>query len=177
MKYTILALIFVLSACKNGGDNSAATADPIYGEWYYEKVGSTQYSATGFIVNIQSNGNIEFQDGYLESDGNSMKAVMRKSIGTFTREGDVFHIKYSYDTCDRIKQEDLYISAMNGKLLIQNYDKSVKFSLSPISGNSTIKTASYLEDKNCNILSKIEAASKRVPASVKSKSFLDRVVK
>lgn len=134
-------------------------------------------SRFNFIAKIDGAGNLGFASFYGYSDGSSATYYYRKSEGTFTQTGDNFAVKYSYETCSPVGQETLNIKVSNGKLSVYVPSTGYSFMLSRASGESTLSTSMGIEDRNCNILSKLESKEKRLPASAKAKSFFDRVLK
>jgi hypothetical protein len=184
VKKALIISFLVLSACSGSGGGGGGTdsvqaagvSDPIYGTWYYQAPGATSTQAKGIIGKIDANG-IQILNAYIYTDGSNATVYIRKSIGTYTRSGDVFSVKYSYETCSPVGQETMFLSVVGDKLTVLNQDKSVQLLLSRAVDNGSLLTAAFIEDKNCNILSKIEAKAGRSPASVKANSFLDRVIK
>ena len=171
-----LLSILALAACSGGGSSgSSETADPIYGEWYYEAPGSTASSASGIIGKIDKDGNFSFIQGYAYSDGIRATFYVRKNIGRYVRNGNEFKVTYSYETCSPVGEETLHVSMSGDKLIVAISDGSFSLMLSRMSETTTLKNIAMIEDKNCNILSKIEKKDKRSVASVKAKSFFDRV--
>lgn len=167
-KFVLISLVLILAACSNNG-GSSSSADPIYGEWFYENPSSTSTSGRGVIGKIEENGNIQIMNIYAQGNSNSVTAVVRKSIGTFTRSGDQLHIAWSYETCNPVKNEIVYIKiAPNGQLQVKNADGSIQFNMTKGSGATSVKSIAIVEDKNCNILSKIQSENKRIPASTKT---------
>lgn len=175
MKMIFAAIaLFLLSSCSGGGGGgSSETVDPIYGDWYYEMPGSTATQGKGVIGTIQKNGSISFSYYYAVGNTNNATFYTRKSVGTFERSGNNFSIKYSYETCDPVHQETLILTESGGALIVQNSDKSVTIKMSKVT-SLNVKNLAIIEDKNCSIVTKLESDSKRLPASSKLKSFLER---
>ena len=178
-KLFILISMAALSACSGGGGGggSSEAVDPIYGDWYYQAPGATSTQAKGVVASLLKDGSVKFANVYLYSDGSNSVAYTRKSIGTFTRNGNEFTFTYSYETCSAVGSEKLTIKMSGDKLLVNVPSAGLTLTMSRMASSSSINTLAAIEDKNCNILSKIEQKQKRQVASVKSKSFFDRIIK
>lgn len=178
-KLFALFSIFALSACSGGGGGggSSEVVDPVYGEWYYQAPGATSTQAKGVVASLNKDGTVKFANVYLYTDGSNSVAHTRKSIGTYVRNGSEFTFTYSYETCSAVGSEKLTIKMSGDKLLVDVPSAGLTLTMSRMASNSTINTAAAIEDKNCNILSKIEQKQKRQVASDKPKSFFDRIVK
>lgn len=178
----ILVLVFtsiLASGCDKKGDNkSTEPVDPIYGDWYYSAPGGSTSEDRGFFGSLKQDGTISFAQAYAYGDGHTAVFYVRKSIGKFERNGETFKVKYSYETCNPIKEETIYLKYLNGKLLLANSDRTISIAFARAAAETTLQNMAFIEDKNCNILSKIENKEKRAPANAKvKKSFFDRVIK
>lgn len=173
--FAILSLL-VLASCSGGGGGTSSSVDPIYGEWFYEAPGSTSTRAYGIIGELKSDGTIQFANVYGYMSGKSIVVYTRKSIGTFERNGDAFKVKYNYETCSPVGSETLYITHSNGMLYVRNADQSLNIGFKKSEGTTTKYNTLAIEDKNCNILSKIEKINNRLPANTNSKSYFDRAI-
>lgn len=172
-----LLLILSISACSGGGGSSGSseTADPIYGEWYYENPGSTSTATSGVIGTIDKDGNFSFIQGYAYSDGIRAVFYVRKNVGKYVRSGNEFKVTYTYETCSPIGEETLHVKMSGDKLIVATADGSFSLMLSRMSATTSLNNIAMVEDTGCNILSKIEKKDKRAVASIKAKSFFDRV--
>lgn len=176
-QYILASLSFLtLASCSGGGGGSSESTDPIYGEWYYEAPGATSTNSKGIIGKVSADGKLSFSYYYATGNTNSATFYVRNSSGTFTRTGDAFDVTYSYETCDPVNRETLYIKKSGDQLMVQNADKSVSYLLSKVT-SLNVKNLAIIEDKNCTILSKREKSEKRVPANSKSTSFMKRFEK
>lgn len=178
MKFIISIIsLSILASCSGGGGGASESTDPIYGDWYYQAPGGTSTQAKGIVATISKDGTVKFANVYLYASGGSAVAYTRKSLGTFVRNGNEFTVTYSYETCDPVGTEKLTIETSGEKLIVSAPNSGLTLTMSRPSGTSTIQTMAAIEDKNCNILSKLESDQKRSVASAKSKSFFDRIIK
>ena len=173
MKQLGLLFVLFLSACSNGGSDSSATTDPIYGTWTYTYPGATSLKAKGFIAKIEKD-KIFLVQAYGISDGSSTIFYTRKSEGSYVRDGKNFDITYSYETCKPIGRETVQIEITpEGKLLVVDPANKVALLMSKSTNTgSTAESMAAIEDKNCNILSKVEKSENRSVANSAEKSFL-----
>lgn len=180
MRLALLIICLIISACQppDSKSNSQNSTDPIYGNWQYITPGSTSENSKGIVAQIDSS-NVSFTQYYGCSDGNSVTAYVRKNIGTYNRVGNEFTFKYSYETCNPVVSEKFYINATgsnNSTLSVTTKDGSIQVLFARITPSDTSKlTASLIEDKNCNILSKHQKKNSRSVASQKLKSFFDLI--
>lgn len=170
--FTLICIILTGCNVNLGGDSSKS--DPLYGSWAYDLPGSTSSNARGSYVKIEENGNIQLYSVYATGNSNSAVVYSRKNIGKFTRNGDKFSIKYSYETCSPVGSEVLKfkISPNNSDSLIaSNEDESVQlmYYRAKSSSSSPLSIAN-VEDKNCNIVLSLKK-DERKPASDSKKSF------
>ncbi|MBX3041953.1 MAG: hypothetical protein KF789_14700 [Bdellovibrionaceae bacterium] len=166
----------VLAACSGGGSggDSNKSADPIYGTWYYEMPGGSSTSAKGIVAEIKE-GKVFFAYIYAYSSGGSIVMYHRKSEGTYTRNGNVFEMSYSYETCNPVGSETLELSVSGDTLTVYVPNSGIGILMQRSSGGGQIQSMIAIEDRNCNILSKIQAANqkkeKRTIASASKGSF------
>lgn len=174
---TILILIAAISLVSCSKNDDSAPIDPIYGDWYYRLQGSSSSNAGGILGELKSDGTINVARISGSSDGQTATVYVRKSIGTFERNGDEFRIKYSYETCNPVGQETLYLKVVDDKLLLQNSDKTVAIYFARSTENSSLTNMALIEDKNCDKMAKVENKTGRIPASTKPKSIFDGINK
>lgn len=175
IKYCIaFGILFIMGCSKSGSSNNSNSADPIYGKWEYDAPGGTSTSGSGLAAEINSDGSIKLAQIYYSVSGSTATAYARKSIGTFERNGDRFSIKYSYETCNPVGQEILSVKVSDSnhdQLIVKSPDGSVTMTLYRVTDSPTAFSSSVIyEDKNCNILSKLETKDVRLPASKKQKT-------
>jgi hypothetical protein len=164
------ALVVLFQNCSKGG--SSSSTDPVIGNWEYDLPGSTSTSAKALALNLDNAGNVTAATVYGYRSGNSVVLYYRKNVGTYTRSGNVFTFTYSYETCNPVGSEQFTIqinSSNSNQLLVSDSQQGVSLTMNREaagSGNSNISAAA-IEDKGCTIVSKLEAKTNRLPASVK----------
>lgn len=170
---SLLFFVWALSACSNGGSDSAATQDPIYGTWSYTYPGATSTKAKGIVAKIEKD-KLQIVHAYGISDGSSIIYYTRKSEGTYLRDGKNFSITYSYETCKPIVKETIQLELTSSdKLLVFDRVNKVSLSMSRVTNTGAVADSmAAIEDKNCNILSKVEKSENRSVANSSEKSFL-----
>lgn len=175
MKVLLLLSLLLIMSCSKNDSAPADPADQVYGSWYYQAPGGSSTSAKGIVATLDKNGSVQFAyvSGY--ASGGTAAFYTRKSIGSFTRSGEAFSIKYTYETCNPVNQETLYIKMRGDNLLVSNSDRSVTFTMARPSATISNQMIAVIEDKNCNILSKADKESTRSVANVKTKSVFDIV--
>ena len=177
MKYLLLCFLFLVGCSKSGSDEKPIEVDPIYGNWIYVTPGSN--GQKGIVSILNKDGTISNTSFYSYSvTANSVKFYYRRFSGKFVRNGDTFDIKYDYETCDPVGTDVLNLKSASADKLYVNVPRLglfLTFNRVPESTSPIDITA--IEDKNCDILAKIEKKEKRSVASEKSKSFFDRMPK
>ncbi|MGZ5278637.1 MAG: hypothetical protein ACXWC9_01765 [Pseudobdellovibrionaceae bacterium] len=173
MKYAFLVLsVFVLGACNHKSeDRKTESVDPIYGQWTYLNPASTSSKIKGMAASVMPDGSILILNMYiLPSDSATAAVAFRKSVGTFSRSGDLFTLNYSYETCKPIGTEVLTVKVDPGnsnRILVATQDGSVFFTMNRAEPSDTNYSLTGVEDKNCDILANLQKTI-RMPASVKS---------
>ena len=186
MKYLILLFFsFIISACQPPDSKSSSpqnstpqgSVDPIYGSWRYTIPGTSTSNSLKYIVAIIDSNKITHIVAYSMNDGATAKIYFRRYEGTYQRSGNKFDVNYSYETCNPVGKETLLIIASgstNNNLVLSNEDSSLILMFARITPTDTSQlTASLIEDKNCDIIAKIQKKSSRSIASEKAKSFLE----
>lgn len=174
-KLILLFTATVLVSCNKSDDSPSV--DPIYGEWYYQVPGATDSKTSALLAEIKQDGTINLARIYAYTDGHTAVVYNRKMIGTFERSENSFHVKYSYETCNPVKEETFFLSMSGDKLRYQNSDNSIAIVFARIQPGAEIKNMAFVEDKNCEVMAKIQKKSGRLPASTKPKSIFDEFKK
>jgi hypothetical protein len=172
-----LGLVLLNLSCSNKSSDAGPTADPIFGTWTYVSPNSTSSSIRGYATTIDANGNILFMQIYGYSDSASAKLYVRKNIGTYVRNGEVFDIKWSHETCNPVGSETVKIKSLSLDSLVASLSKdTIQLSFSRAVTSDPVKNLAIIEDVNCTILTKLEGfgKTKRAVASVIGKSFFDQ---
>lgn len=180
MKFILIIFSLIISACQPPDSKSSspqASTDPIFGDWRYTIPGTSTSNSLKFIVAKIDPTQVSFLVAYGIGDLASMKIYFRRNDGTYKRIGNKFEINYSHETCNPVGSETLIINvggANNGNLMISSPDNSINLIFSRITpiDNSQL-TAALIEDKNCNIISKLQKRASRSIAKEKIKSFFD----
>lgn len=172
----LLVAVFALTACQGaGGGNASQSTDPIYGEWHYISPGSTNVKAKGIIATIDKD-KIFFANTYVYTDGTSTVFYYRKSEGTYKRDGKRFYITYTYETCNPVGSETIDLTPNGNSLTVYLPSKGLGLQMLKSTDSASSTSALAVEDKNCNILAKIEKSQKRAVASEKNNSFFERIL-
>ena len=176
MKYTFICLLFI-AGCSGSKSSDSAKEDPVFGNWIYETPGSN--GQRGIVGVLDKSGTITLMTYYgYATNSNTVTTYFRKSVGTFIRTGDSFNITYSYETCTPVGNETLILkTSSNDQLYVDVVSQGLFLTFNRAPANSSPLNITAIEDKDCNILAKLEKKEKRSIASIKSKSFFDRVLK
>lgn len=174
-KLLLVSLITFTSCQKDSKTSSTNTTDPIYGSWYYQFPGATNSHAKGIIGTIDKD-KIFFAYVYVYSDGQSTIFYHRKSEGTYNRDGNIFKINYTYETCNPIGSESFELTASGDQLTVYLKSEGIGYVMLRSKDTNLQQTMLAIEDKNCDILfTKLEKEQKRKVASQKGKSFFSGI--
>lgn len=180
---SILAISSLIISCNGGsggGGGSAApdgpalaqsTDDQVYGDWQYLYPGGTANKAKVLVGKLSKDGSIKFTTAYGVGDANNISMAFRTNIGTFTRSGDNFNVTYSYETCAPVGSEIIKIKidpSNSNRLFVANSDGSVFITMQRMTQSTSNAIVTAVEDKNCNLFTKLMKNEKRMPASAKS---------
>jgi len=151
---TLIVLIFIIlafSGCKKNEETSTPT-DPVFGTWIYVSPASTSTTSIGLIGLIDPGGDIQSLSFKLNNNGGLISGYVRKNIGKWTRSGDVFTVKYSYETCTPVGTESftMKISDTNSNVLYYTKD-TLMASFNRSTGSSDEPTSiTLIEDTACD---------------------------
>lgn len=178
-KTLLLVSTFLFLACSNKDDSSGAPpssqnisagSGKIYGTWIYEYPNSTASNIHGMGAVLGDDGSITILNMYIKPGTNSATYIFRRSTGTFKQEGDLMHLKYSYETCNPVGSETLLVKQdpQNAdRLFVSNEEKTVMFTMHRSKSTQSDLMMTMVEDKNCNLISKTWNKDRK-PASIKS---------
>ena len=169
MKFLIL-LCLILVGCKKPGDSaSPPPVDPVYGNWIYMFPSTSTTQGKGIYARLGSDGTILILNIYATLAGSSVTEYFRKSIGTYTRAGSKFSMKYSYETCNPVGTEELNAAVdpkNSDRIIVSNKDASIVFTMDRVVDAKSDVSVTAIEDKKCTLLAKLQKES-RMPASAK----------
>lgn len=169
----------LLISCSPKSEDAPSTqTDPIYGKWEYNAPGSTTSKAKGAALYLSEDKTVKAINAIAATDGVSGVMYFRKNIGTFTRSGDAFTFNYTYETCNPVGNEKLFLkvdSSNSNRLLVANESKTILFTMSRIESGGSELSITAMEDTGCTVVAANNKANSRVPAN-NSKSIFDGLI-
>ena len=153
MKYFIVIAIISLSliSCNKSSD-SGPSADPIYGKWS-SVISESGGTTVGFIGELKDDGTVQFiyYKATATSD-TSINGYLRINKGTYKKEGDVFDITYTKETCNPVRAEKLTIKTGSDRdtLIVSNSTSVSTYKRLAESTGTTNVTTTLTEDTACN---------------------------
>ncbi len=149
----IVSALFLLTSCNKSGDSASAPGEPTVGTWYWVSPASTSTVEQGLIAYVNADGTYNSLQYKATNNSGHISAYVRKRIGTYTKTGDSFTIKYTYETCSPISTETFTatVSANSQQLAYVSGDKTVLATFTRVTeaDNEPVKLT-LVEDTACN---------------------------
>ncbi|KHD88829.1 MAG: hypothetical protein OM95_06850 [Bdellovibrio sp. ArHS] len=174
--FLLVGLVWALASCSNsGGGGSSASNDPYAGEYFLVQ----NIQGGSYVHALKIEGVNSFKGMTIFIPVSQTNLIYRKSVGTFTKNGNKYTVNYSYSTCGGTEPETFELSGdasdvigvkAEGNATSLVFRNSKKYVITGLNENNI---QSGTEDKSCNLLSKYSGKSRTVAS--KKKSFIAEI--